>query len=116
LHNALLRGNSYVSFTDCYFSNDNHDDPGFAIVAEAGKLQVHHSTFDARSTRRQPGNAWTGQEVRQQPGSIELKRGVQSANISGNNGYYGVNIRNEIGERALLSDNEPWHAPEPAKP
>jgi hypothetical protein len=116
LHNALLRGPSYVSFTDCYFSNDNHDDPGFAIVAEAGKLQVHQSTFDARSNQRKPGNAWTGQDVRQQPGSIELKRGVQSANISGNNGYYGVKIRNEIGQRALLSDNEPWHAPDSAQP
>lgn len=111
LHNAVLRGSSYLSFTDCYFSNDNHDDPGFAIVAEAGKLQVHNSTFDARSKLRKPGNAWAGDDVRQQPGSIHLKPGVKSANLAGNNGYYGVNVRNEIGEKALIANNEPWRPP-----
>jgi len=35
---------------------------------------------------------------------------VQSAIIRGNNGYYGVNIENEIGGRAIISDNEPFHA------
>jgi hypothetical protein len=112
-HNAVLRGSAYVSFTDCYFSNDNQKDPGYALVAEGGKLQVHHCTFDARSQRRQPGNAWAGDDVRLQPGSIDLKPGVRSAIIAGNNGYYGVKVNNQIGRRAILSDNEPWH---PAKP
>jgi hypothetical protein len=110
-HNALLRGPSFVSFTDCYFSNDNHQDPGASIVAEAGKLQVQNCTFDARSRQRRPGNAWAGQDVRSQPVSLQLKPGVKSAIIRGNNGYYGVNIQNEIGDRAILSDNEPWQPP-----
>jgi hypothetical protein len=107
-HNAVLRGTSFVSFTDCYFSNDNHDDPGWSIVAEAGKLQVQNCTFDARSKQRKPGNAWTGNDPRAQPGSIHLKPGLRHAIIRGNNGYYGVNIKNEIGKKAILGENEPW--------
>jgi len=108
-HNATLAGSSYVSFTDCYFSNDNHNDPGFSIVAEGGKLQVQNCTFDARSQQRQPGNAWSEQDRRDQPGSVHLKPGVRHAILRGNNGYYGVNIRNEIGDKAVLADNEPWN-------
>ena len=73
-HNAVLRGPAYVSFSDCYFSNDNLQDAGYAIVAENGKLQVHNSTFDARSRQRKPGNAWSGRDERNQAGSIHLKR------------------------------------------
>ena len=115
LHNAVLRGSAFVSFSDCYFSNDNHQDPGYSIVAESGKLQVHHSTFDARSRLRNPGNAWAGKDVRQQPGSIHLKTGLKSAIIEGNNGYYGVNIRNDIGDKAILRDNEPFQPEQPAE-
>jgi hypothetical protein len=107
-HNAVLRGSAYVSFSDCYFSNDNQQDPGYSIVAENGKLQVQHCTFDARSRRRKPGNAWAENDVRQQPGSIHLKPGLRSAILEGNNGYYGAKIQNEIGDRAVLRDNEPF--------
>jgi len=111
--NAVLRGSAYVSFSDCYFSNDNDHDPGYSIVAENGKLQVHNSTFDARSHQRKPGNAWTGEDVRKQPGSIHLKAGLKSAILEGNNGYYGVNIKNDIGDRAILRDNEPFRPEQP---
>jgi hypothetical protein len=114
LHNALLRGGGYVSFSDCYFSNDNHKDPGYSIVAEGGKLQVHDSTFDARSLRRQPGDPWDGNEGMNQPGSIQLKVGLKSAIIEGNNGYAGVGIQNDIGNQAIIRDNEPFQ-PEPSK-
>ena len=114
-HNAVLRGSAYVSFTDCYFSNDNQDDPGYSIVAEGGKLQVHNSTFDARSRQRKPGNAWSENDLRKQPGSIHLKPGTKSAIIAGNNGYYGVSIKNEIGEKAILRDNEPYSPPQSTK-
>ena len=107
-HNAVLSGPAFVSFSDCYFSNDNHQDPGYAIVAEAGKLQVQNCTFDARSQQRKPGNAWAQADVRQQPGSVQLKPGVRHAILRGNNGYYGVKIQNEIGDKAIVSDNEPW--------
>lgn len=111
LHNATLRGSSFVSFTDCYFSNDNQTDPGFAIVAENGKLQVQNCTFDARSKLRRAGNAWTEQDSRVQPGSVDLKRGLRGAIIRGNNGYYGVRIKNEIGRKAIIADNERFTLP-----
>jgi hypothetical protein len=107
-NNAVLRGSAFVSFSDCYFSNDNQQDAGYSIVAEAGKLQVHNSTFDARSRQRKAGNVWKANDLRKQPGSIHLKPGLKSAIIEGNNGYYGVDIRNEIADRALLRDNEPF--------
>lgn len=109
-HNALLRGGGYVSFSDCYFSN-NYDAPGAAIVAEAGKLQVQNCTFDALAKRRKPGNAFAGEPARYQPPSIHLKPGVRSAIVRGNNGYYGVNVINEIGAKAIVTDNEPYAAP-----
>jgi hypothetical protein len=105
-HNANLLGDAYVSFSDCYFSND-HQTSSAAIVVEGGKLQVQQCTFDGRSDQRQPGRAWTEADPRKQPPSIELKPGVQHAIIRGNNGYYGVAIKNGIGDRAIISDNEP---------
>ena len=111
LHNAVLRGRGYVSFADCYFSNDNHTDPGFAIVARAGRLQVQNCTFDARSPRREAGNAWADEDRRDQPGSVHLEGGLRHAIIRGNNGYYGVRIRNDAGRRAILAENEPWRPP-----
>ncbi len=112
LHNAAIRGSSFVSFSDCYFSNDNRKDPGYSIVAEGGKLQVQNCTFDARSKDRQPGNAWSQKDDRIQPGAVHLKPGVMSAIVRGNNGYYGVNINNEIGDKAIFADNEPYR-PQP---
>jgi hypothetical protein len=110
-----------VSFSDCYFSNDNHTDPGFSLVAEGGKLQVQNCTFDARSRQRKPGNAWSEQDLRDQPGSVHLKPGVRHAIVRGNNGYYGVKVKNEIGRKAILDGNEPWQLTgsarnSPAKP
>jgi hypothetical protein len=66
--NALLLGPSFVSFTDCYFSND-FPTTNYSILAEAGKLQVQNSTFDARSKQRKPGNAWVQPDARRQPGA-----------------------------------------------
>ena len=34
--------------------------------------------------------------------------GTRSAIIRGNNGYYGVKIENQIGDKAIISDNEPY--------
>ena len=105
--NVVLEGPSFLSFTDCYFSND-YATTNYSVVASAGKLQVQNCTFDARSKQRKPGNAWTQADVRKQPGSVWLKPGLEHAVIRGNNGFYGVNIRNELGEKAILADNEPF--------
>ena len=106
-HNAVVRGEGYTSFSDCYFSN-NFDSDGYSVVAEAGKLQIQNCTFDALSKERKPGNAYGGDDRRYQPPAIQLKPGVRHAIIRGNNGYYGVKIDNGIGDRAIISDNEPY--------
>ena len=41
-----------------------------------------------------------------EPG-IDLKKGLVHAIITANNGARGVSIRNEIGEKAIIANNEP---------
>ena len=106
-HNAVLRGSSFISFSDCYFSNDDPEG-GASIVAEGGKLQAENCTFGAVSRRRRPGNAWAEDGVRRQPTGIHLKPGLRGAIVRGNNGYYGVEVVNEIGDKAIISENEPF--------
>jgi hypothetical protein len=107
-HNAVISGGGYVSFTDCYFSNNNNT-THHSVVAEGGKLQIHNCTFDALASRRVPGKAWAHDGPRTQPPSIHLKPGVKHAIVQGNNGYYGVEIKNDIGDKAMISNNEPFH-------
>lgn len=108
-----MRGEGFTSFSDCYFSNDNDTDEA-AILVEAGKVQIQNSSFGAVSVRHVPGHAAPGEGVRFQSPSIQLAPGVQSAIIRGNNGSFGVKIENEIGSRAIISDNEPFQMPAPA--
>ncbi|HLV85843.1 MAG TPA: glycosyl hydrolase family 28-related protein [Candidatus Sulfotelmatobacter sp.] len=112
-HNAVLRGEGFTSFSDCYFSNDNNTDEA-AILVEAGKVQIQNSTFGAVSMRHVPGHSALGEGDRFQSPSIHLAPGVQSAIIRGNNGSFGVKIENEIGSRAIISDNEPFQMPAPS--
>jgi hypothetical protein len=107
-HNVQILGPSFASFTDCYFSND-YTSTNYSIMASAGNLQVQNCTFDARSKQRKPGNAWAQADVRSQPGSIWLQQGLVHAIIRGNNGYYGVSIRNDISDKAILAENQPFH-------
>ncbi len=106
-HNAVLRGDGYTSFSDCYFSNNN-EDGGYSIEAEGGKLQIQNCTFDAVSKKRKPGNASVGRDEPLQPPSIHLLPGVHHAIVRGNNGHYGVKVDSEIGDRALIEANEPY--------
>jgi hypothetical protein len=109
--NVLLAGPSFLSFDNCYFSNDR-DTTNYSIVAEKGRLQVTGCTFDARSKRRRPGNSWDENDARSQPGGVCVKTGVRHAIITGNNGYYGVSIKNEIGTNAIIRDNEAFEPPQ----
>lgn len=109
-HNAIVQGDGFTSFSDCYFSTDL-DAKDAAVLIEAGKVQVENSTFDARSKHHDPGHAYNRQDVRYQPPSIRIAPGTRSAIIRGNNGYYGVKIENQIGDRAIISDNEPYLNP-----
>jgi hypothetical protein len=106
-HNAELFGNSFVSFSDCYFSN-NHNTTNYSVVAHGGKVQIQNCTFDALASERVAGKAWEYKGTRTQPPSILLREGVKHAIVRGNNGYYGVNIKNEIGPKAIIADNEPY--------
>ena len=111
-HNVVLRGAGFTSFSDCYFSNDNPTSEA-AILVEGGKVQVQNSTFGAVAKQLVPGHAEPNAEGRFQSPSIHLSPGTESAIIRGNNGYYGVKVENEIGSRAIISGNEPFHAPPP---
>ena len=105
-HNVVLLGNAFVSLSDCYFSN-NHNTTNHSVVVSGGKVQIQNCTFDAVSSQRRPGNAWSEADARVQPPSIHLKPGVRHAIIRGNNGHHGVSIKNEIGDKAIIADNEP---------
>ena len=106
--NVLILGNSNVSFQNCYFSS-NHvsvdsKNPNWSIIAEDGKLQVQNCTFDG--TQTDEVKQWTYSGVKRRPESIWLKKNVRHAFITGNNGWDGVRIKNDIGKRAVIRDNE----------
>lgn len=89
-HNAILKGQGYVSLSDCYFSSDKKDAQDKPlVVAESGRVQINNSTFG------------TGQP------SIRLGSGVRHAIIQGNNGKAGVRILDETGGKAIIANNEP---------
>jgi hypothetical protein len=77
-----------VSLANCYFSSGRQKQKAL-IEADNGKIQVQGCSFA------------TGEP------SILLGRGLKHAIVNGNNGEKGVKITNQIGERAILSNNEP---------
>lgn len=107
-HNVQILGNSNVSFLNCYFSSNHVSNdlanPSWSIIAEDGKLQVQACTFDG--TQTDEVIQWTYAGEKRRPESIWLKKGVKQAIITGNNGYFGVSIKNEAGKRAIIEDNE----------
>lgn len=104
-HNAVIKGDGYVSFTDCYFSNNN-DTNEYSIVVENGRVQINHCTFDAMKSSNVAGTwAYVGDKT--QPPAIHIKQNVKHAIVKDNNGYFGVDILNDAGRRAIIRDNEP---------
>lgn len=89
VQNIRCKGQGFLSLSDCYFSSGKAGNTGRALVeVEGGKLQIRGSTFA------------TGEP------SIHLKPGVKHAIISENNGGNGVQIINEIGDKAIILNNE----------
>ena len=89
-HVAVLRGDAYVSFSDCYFTTWKEgviDNP--LIVAEKGRVQIHNCTFDAPHP------------------SIRLEPGIRHAIVRGNNGIAGVRVQDNTGGKTVIADNEP---------
>ena len=93
VQNVVSHNQSFTSLSDCYFSTP-HDSPNPVIEADNGRLQVRGCSFEAG---KKP--------------SIALRKGLKHAIISENNGEHGVKIINEIGDKAILANNEPSSAP-----
>lgn len=87
---VVSHSRSFVSLSDCYLSAFGREkNPGVSLIeADSGKLQVRGCSFGSDEP------------------AIALKRGLQHAIITENNGLRGVEIANEIGELAIIVNNE----------
>lgn len=92
---AVLEGDARVSFNQCQFHQWDDQKTGLAAIeARAGKLIVQACQFDASGKQ-----------------DIRLHEGVRTAIIQGNLSPDGVSIDNGIGDRALVSLNDPGDRP-----
>ena len=89
VQNVVSHNQSFTSLSDCYFSTP-HDSPNPVVEADNGRLQVRGCSFEA-------GN---------KP-AIALRKGLKHAIVSENNGEHGVKVINEIGDKAIIVNNEP---------
>jgi hypothetical protein len=90
VQNVVSHSKSFVSLSNCFFDNWREDRSGKALIeADNGKIQVQGCSF----ARGEP--------------AILLGKGLKHAIVSGNNGDKGVKISNQIGKKAIISDNEP---------
>lgn len=88
MSNAVVKGNGYVGFSDCFFSSDKKD--GWPLLKiESGRVQINNCSFTTPQT------------------SVELGPDVKHAIVQGNNGAKGVRISDQTGGKALLFNNEP---------
>lgn len=92
---VVSHGSNVVSMTGCFFNAWGGSTGKPMVEADNGKLQVLGCTFDADN----------GSKQKPMP-SIALRKGLQRAIISDNMGVGGVRIINEIGDDAVLRDNE----------
>ena len=89
-NNVLSHGQGFLSLSNCYMSSwYKTDSPKPLIEVDGGKLQIRGCTF-----------------ATSQP-SIALKDGLKHAIVTDNNGATGVRIINEIGDKAIIANNEP---------
>jgi len=91
---VVSHSSGFTSLSDCYFEisgrSSTKDVPGVSLVeADGGRLQVRGCTFGSREP------------------NIVLKEGLVHAIIGENNGANGVSITNEVGNRAIIVNNEP---------
>jgi len=90
VQNVVSHSQSFLSLSNCYFSSGRPDNPDKALVeADGGKLQVQGCSFATPEP------------------SILLGKGLKHAIVTGNNGARGVTIINQIGNQAIIADNEP---------
>ena len=89
VQNVVSHNQSFTSLSDCYFSTP-HDSKNPVVEADNGRLQVRGCSFEAGSKP-----------------AIALRKGLKHAIVSENNGEHGVQVINEIGDKAIISNNEP---------
>ena len=86
---VVSHSSSFVSLSDCFFSSGlQTETPRPLVEADSGRLQMRSCSFATPEP------------------SVHLKQGLEHAIINGNNGTRGVSIINDIGQRALISNNE----------
>jgi hypothetical protein len=89
VQNVVSHSRSYLSLENCYLSSGRPKNPGKSLVeADGGRLQVQGCSFASPEP------------------SILLGKGLVHAIITGNNGVKGVSITNQIGEKAIIANNE----------
>ena len=88
---VVSHSRSFVSLNDCYLSSTGREkNPGVSLVeADGGKLQVRGCSFGTDEP------------------SIALRKGLRHAIVTENNGVRGAEILNEIGDQAVIANNEP---------
>jgi hypothetical protein len=88
---VVSHSRSFVSLSDCYLSSSGQkQNPGvFLVEADGGRLQVRGCSFGSDEP------------------SIALRKGLQHAIVTENNGVRGVEILNELADQAVISNNEP---------
>jgi hypothetical protein len=88
--NVVAKGQGFLSLSDCYLGSWKQPPSGRPLIeASGGRIQVRGCTFSTGGP------------------SIALREGLKHAIISENNGVEGVRVINEIGERAIIVNNEP---------
>jgi hypothetical protein len=71
-------------------STGREKNPGVSLVeADGGKLQVRGCSFGTDEP------------------SVALRKGLRHAIVTENNGVRGMEILNEIGDKAIVANNEP---------
>jgi hypothetical protein len=93
---VVSHSRSFVSLSDCYLSSTGRaKNPGVSLIeADGGKLQVRGCSFGTDEP------------------AIALQSGLRHAIITENNGVNGVEIANDIGDRAIITNNEPYSPPQ----
>jgi hypothetical protein len=88
VQNVVSHSQSFLSMSDCYFSSE-YNSPAPLVEADGGRLQIHGCSFAGKKP------------------AVAIRKGVVYAIVSENNGTNGVEISNEIGEAAVIINNEP---------
>jgi hypothetical protein len=91
---VVSHSQSFVSLSDCYLSTTfggNNPARLPLVEADGGRLQVRGCSFGTDEP------------------SIALRKGLQHAIVTENNGVRGTQILNEVGDKAVIANNEPEH-------